>query len=799
MPKISTILDQIENGSISLPVFQRGFVWSRKQVQNLFSSLYKEHPVGSLLVWQTSSMETETRGNVVPPSTPLHLLLDGQQRITSLYGVIRGSEPAFFQGNERAFTDLRFHLEKETFEFYQPIKMRDDPLWIDVTIFFADWGRTVTDNLKDKGIDSSRFMETYQKLLGIPNRELHIEHVTGENKSVDIVVEIFNQVNSGGTKLTRGDLALAKICADWPDAREEMLSKLKKWEAYGFDFELDWLLRVINAIVTGEAKFSFLRDVSRERIQEGIQKAEKYIDITLKIMRNRIGLDHTQVLFAKPAIVVIASILDTNEGNLSDEDWSRLLYWYVNTGMWGRYSGTVETILDHDLGIVQNANSPSQAIQKLIEALQRSRGSLRVTAQNFHGSTRGSRFYSVLYMMTRMSQARDFIDGSPLMEHRLGKMAQLELHHIFPKSQLKKSGHSKETINALANFCFLTNESNQILEERLPPDYLPEVEIKYPRALESQWIPMETDLWELKNYNKFLEKRKRLLALAANKFLDNLRFNRHKYWINNGDWRNGITIDEEELQIDNLNKWVHSKGLLKGKPGYELVNQNTGDILVTFDLAWPEGVQAELSEPVAVHIGGGAEELLLIGKSANGYRCFTDIEEFKAYINDEILLTSLEESTLLSLIRNGESETLEFKSTLRYNINSGSYDKKIEHAVIKTIAGFLNTDGGILLIGIDDDGNPVDTKVDGFETEDRAKLHLVNLVKDRIGPEFMTMVRLNSDYFQGFNILRVFCEQSHSPVYVRDGKDEVFYVRLGPSTDKLPTSKIAGYIKRRFE
>ncbi len=110
MPKISTILDQIENGSISLPVFQRGFVWSRKQVQNLFSSLYKEHPVGSLLVWQTSSMETETRGNVVPPSTPLHLLLDGQQRITSLYGVIRGSEPAFFQGNERAFTDLRFHL-----------------------------------------------------------------------------------------------------------------------------------------------------------------------------------------------------------------------------------------------------------------------------------------------------------------------------------------------------------------------------------------------------------------------------------------------------------------------------------------------------------------------------------------------------------------------------------------------------------------------------------------------------------------------------------------------------------------
>jgi Protein of unknown function DUF262 len=131
--KISTILDHIDSGHMALPEFQRGYVWNRDQVRGLFDSLYRRHPVGGLLVWATESKTATHRGDGLLAAGVVKLLLDGQQRITSLYGVVRGKPPKFFDGNAQTFTGLRFHLDAETFAFYQPVKMQDDPLWIDVT------------------------------------------------------------------------------------------------------------------------------------------------------------------------------------------------------------------------------------------------------------------------------------------------------------------------------------------------------------------------------------------------------------------------------------------------------------------------------------------------------------------------------------------------------------------------------------------------------------------------------------------------------------------------------------------
>src|SRR5690606_540874 len=93
--------------------------------------------------------------------------------------------------------------------------------------------------------------------------------------------DIFNRVNSGGTKLSKGDLALAKICAEWPEGREQMKKALERWRKSGFHFNLDWLLRSVNAIVTGEARFLHLHEVQATRIQDGVARAEKAIDYVL--------------------------------------------------------------------------------------------------------------------------------------------------------------------------------------------------------------------------------------------------------------------------------------------------------------------------------------------------------------------------------------------------------------------------------------------------------------------------------------------------------------------------------------
>jgi hypothetical protein len=238
--KISTILDHIDSGHMALPEFQRGYVWNRDQVRSLFLSLYRRHPVGGLLVWATESKTATHRGDGQIAAGIVKLLLDGQQRMTSLYGAVRGRPPKFFDGNAAAFTGLRFHLDNESFAFYQPLKMEGDPLWIDVTELMQK-GNTgigeVIARLNQQTAAMNKLADYFGRLgrlLGIIDIDLHVEEVTGADKSLEIVVDIFNQVNSGGTKLSKGDLALAKICAEWPEARAEMKKSLKAWGTGGY-------------------------------------------------------------------------------------------------------------------------------------------------------------------------------------------------------------------------------------------------------------------------------------------------------------------------------------------------------------------------------------------------------------------------------------------------------------------------------------------------------------------------------------------------------------------------------------
>lgn len=800
--KISTILDEIDNGSIALPVFQRGYVWTRKQVNELFDSLYKGYPVGSLLIWKTSSPTVRTRGGIPSPATPRQILLDGQQRMTTLYGVIRGREPAFFDGNAQAFQNLRFHLEDETFEFFQA-KMSKEPLWVDVTELYlkgTEGVEPIIGALQTQGIDTSKYLGRLLTLLNIKERDLHVDSVTGEDKTIDVVVNIFDRVNSGGTKLTRGDLALAKICSEWHEARETMQSKLAKWGKQGFDFNLDWLLRITNVMITGKALFVHMHKVTTEQVQDGLLRAEKHVDTALNMISNRLGLDHNQVIFARLSFPVIAYLLDMQEDILSPKQRDKLLYWYAQAGMWGRYSVSPESTVESDLLVLQDTPSTEDPIDNLLTQLRRWRGSLNVEPLNFHGATRGNKFYSVLYMMTRMGQARDLYDGLPLK-----KGSQLDLHHIFPKTYLSDAGHDRKVRNALANFCFLTKQTRYNFRHRKPVDYLEEVADKYPGALESQWIPTDRYLWEIENYDYFLEARKHLLAEAANEILDGLLTD-HALPEPGWDQTIGqiplvaprpasIADDEEEAILLEINEWMKNQQLPSGILGYEIADPVTGEEIAMFDLAWPDGVQSELSDPVAVLIDEDREVLATAGR--NGYRFFTSPDGFKRYINDEILMAS-NGNGIQAIIEAGESETVEFKSSLRMNLHINKNDDRLEHSVIKTLAGFLNRDGGTLLIGITDDGTPLGIEADQFKSEDRMSLHLVNLIKSKMDYTAMAMIHINFETYQDRRIMKVVCDPSSFPVYVTDGTRDHFYIRMGPSTDELPARKIQEYIKHRF-
>ncbi len=633
---IITILSQIDLGSYAMPVFQRGYVWNRDQVRKLMNSLYKGYPIGELLVWNTTTNQELSRGDA--PLTPgnVNLILDGQQRMTSLYGIIRGKAPAFFDGNSNSFTGLYFNVEDESFEFYLAAKMKNNPAWVDVTALMQQGASNFIQKKMESDPTNAAFwishMAVINKLDGIKNMDIHVQTVSGEDKTIDVVVEIFNNVNSGGTKLSKGDLALAKICGEWPEARDEMKKILERYRSAGYDFSMDWLLRCLTVYLTGQLYFNALSQTSSTQIQKALPEMDKQIGTCLDHIGTRLGLDHARVLGGVFAIVTMLGYLRYNRWKIADsKEWDQLLYWYVHSFLWGRYAGSTESALAQDLNTINRGDG----IPGLLRQLKQSRGDLTVRPEDFWGWSTGARFYPLLYLLTRTNRARDWGTNLELSNSLLGKNSTLDVHHIFPKDILYKAGKSKSIVNALANYAFLTKDTNIAISNQPPEKYMPVYRAKCPGAMESHWIPANPNLWKIENYEKFLEERRKLLADAANKLLDTLYNGQiDASAIQSFSSKQYSVAQSEEQSVEEFSMWISSVGLNTGTLNHELLD-GEGNVVAIVDLAWPQGVQMGLSEPLALLLDETAEIQATVSKF--GYRYYTSIEELRDYIETTFL------------------------------------------------------------------------------------------------------------------------------------------------------------------
>ena len=198
--------------------------------------------------------------------------------------------------------------------------------------------------------------------------------------------------------------------------------------------------------------------------------------------------------------------IDDRGGTLTDPvERDRLLYWYVNTFLWGRYAASTESVLNRDLSLIEN---PDGALDRLIGELRQVRGSLELSPGDFAGYSRGARFYPMLYMLTRVWKSRDWDSGNELASHMLGRLSSLELHHIFPKAKLYAAEFELSQVNALANFTFLTKETNLHVSDRDPAEYLAVYDKKERDLITSHRIPTDPALWQMDRYPEFLARRR---------------------------------------------------------------------------------------------------------------------------------------------------------------------------------------------------------------------------------------------------------------------------------------------------
>lgn len=558
--KIRELVDKVQRGELKLPEMQRKYVWPATRVRDLLDSLYRKYPSGTILVWQTDE-EIVDRGLALkatkdPTTSQKLLLLDGQQRITSLSAILSGEPihvkgkdrpveilfnldhpegppieltevdeedvPEDFEGNEdeeSAKLDIQQELKKRTFVVSSKI-LKNNPLWISVSDVFK---KTESQLLKPLGINSDdplweKYSSRIQELKKIEDYE-YVMQVLDKKMSYEEVTEIFVRVNSLGIKLRGSDLALAQITSRWKGF-------MKQLEDFSLEFDKDdgeyllssgLLVKTLVSFATHQSKFKTVSKLSLKQLEDSWELAKTGIRFAVNFIKTTARFDRLIYLSSPFLIIPIAVYAVNNNENLSNENEKLLLKWLFYAHMRGHYSlGASESILDADLSTLFNKNNLEYLNNVLLNQLKR----FEVISDDLkHRGTSGP-FFSMLYLILKEKGAKDWFTGLPLSNKHIGKSHLLQYHHIFPKSLLKEKGFDRKDINEIANMAFIGGKTNRTITNKEPRIYFEDIiQKKGEGALTSQLITMNKEYWELNNFLIFTQKRRELIAEEINKFM----------------------------------------------------------------------------------------------------------------------------------------------------------------------------------------------------------------------------------------------------------------------------------------
>ncbi len=534
MAKIAKLLDAIKDKEIVVPEFQREYVWSLEQAKELLASLFLEYPTGSILVWETNN-PPEIKNDAVKKDKVgwIRVLLDGQQRLTTLYLLMRGEIPPYYKESDITHDPrhLYFNLRTAEFNYYQKQKMSDSPFWKSVINCFNEKfdAFSLVEGLHLEDADEklkigSKVNRNLVQLRAIADIDYYEQSVP-QGLDIDKAIDIFDRVNSMGTKLTDAELVLTHIAGRWPQARRVMKQKIEECERSGFFFDLDFLTRCLVVLITKSALYKKMTDEiyqSKEGndYKETWDKLVKILDYLIPILKQSAYISSSKDISTNNVLVPLVAYLSTDGSTFNTNTKNQFLYWMFLALIWGRYSGQTDQRLDKD---VYTAINSSQPVSDLINEIEDQRGRIEIKPTDLEGRGAGHPLHRMLYILTKYNKAIDWANGGSLQD-TMGDYYSVQSHHIFPQAVLYRNGFSsenhldKQKVNEIANRAFITRDTNFDFSDREPSDYLKEVVSNYPDALDQQLIPTEKSLWKIEKYNKFLKARRKMIADSINAF-----------------------------------------------------------------------------------------------------------------------------------------------------------------------------------------------------------------------------------------------------------------------------------------
>lgn len=517
---VQEIIDELKRGQIRVPEIQRGYVWKRSQIAQLLDSLYRGFPTGSLLLWDTDdpqivrNLKTGLGTTITPDFTP-KIVLDGQQRITSLGRVF---DPKT-ERQDRVF----FNVLTETFEVYSP-RMASDPSWLDTTELLSD-GITeldVMDRLVDAGIVTRSDREQrnlihgrLKKLSDIRKYKYPIEIVREDD--LEVVTEVFIRVNSGGTRLREAELALARLAWRLPGTIVGPFEQMQNaCIARGFDLDTRFLMRSLIAIATGQSRFTDLKAFWKrpaQEIQDAWERTALGIRLALDYVEGNVGIPGTILLASQFSLIPLVAVFASRK-QLTGNEERILRRWFLIANAFSHYVGASETKLNQDLTALE---SNFGNIHGLMEQLMRDlRGQPTITPLDLERAGTNSPFFPLAWLATIEREATDWFLGIKLRRSTFAEDQNIEYHHIFPKKLLDARGVDRYIRDEMANIAFLGQKANRRILATEPKIYLADIADNAPERLTAQFVPMDRHLWELDCFDEFLTARRNALAAAMN-------------------------------------------------------------------------------------------------------------------------------------------------------------------------------------------------------------------------------------------------------------------------------------------
>lgn len=695
------LISDVKRGIIKVPKFQRDFVWDLKATAKLLDSILKGYPIGTFILWETDQRINDIKniGGFDLPETPLgsnvQYVLDGQQRITSLFAAYLGEQ--IRKPGEKKITDYNdivVNLEENLEEKEKDIVTVKDEAEVfiplhDVLNFNHKMGKKLeSDGFEEWQIDQideySNAFSTYA-----------FSTVTLRQNDIESAIEVFTRINTGGKVLTLFEIMSAKTYDE--AANFDMQARWEKFQKKLNDSKYEnispsVLLQILSLVISEskECKRKTILGLDKADIIARWDDVISAIERTIDHFRTVLRIPVSQILPYDTLIVPFAYFFLKTGKSPNGQQRKHLeeLFWRSSLSL--RYSSATESKLAADIkkvDLIIDGKRPSYPEFKLfINSAQ----DLRET--DF--STGNAICKSILCILA-YHEPKDFdTNGKVLLDNSYLKIASSKnYHHFFPRAFIRNHGTDAEPpyANSIVNITLVSAELNKKrIGAKAPSVYLADFadensELKH--ALNSHLIEMDDASVIQDDFTAFLKHRSEVLYAEILK---------------------RIEPSEAPPQID---------------PVHELILE-------------------------------------------------------------------------------GEGQLVEFKSTLRYDMRTGEVNKKLEHVVAKTVAAFMNSDGGSLFIGVDDHGNAIGLELDygtlSKKDRDGFQLHLANIFDKYLGKDVMKLWKLDWPSYDDKQICKVQVARANKPVYVTSEGKEEFFVRKEGSSQPLSRAEEHEWNKGRF-